>query len=126
MVDDVRAAVSLLRRNSGLSLFAIAVLGLGIGAATAVFALVYGVLLDRLPLRDPDRLVWMYNLRTERDRAPLSIPDLLDYQRAARTTDGLAAFINWTANLTGAGEAERLEGARVAANFFAVLGAQPV
>ena len=126
MLEVIRAPVRLLRRNLGLSVFAIAILGLGIGAATAVFALVYGVLLDRLPLRNPDRLVWMYNLRTERDRAPLSIPDLLDYQRAARTIDGLAPFINWTANLTGAGEAERLEGTRVAASFFAVLGAQAV
>jgi len=126
MLKEIRAAVRLLWRNRGLSVFAIAILGLGIGAATAVFALVYGVLLDRLPLRDPDRLVWMYNLRTERDRAPLSMPDLRDYQRNARTIDGLAPFINWTANLTGAGEAERLEGTRVAADFFAVLGAQAV
>ena len=99
-------------------------LGLGIGAATAVFTLVQSVLIQALPLADADRLVWMYNARTERDRAPFSIPDLNDYVRETSTLAGLAPFTNWTANLTGASEAERLEGTRVAGNFFQVLGAR--
>jgi putative ABC transport system permease protein len=122
MLRDLHETVRLLWRNRGLSAFAILILGGGIGASTAVFALVYGVLLDRLPFTEPDRLVWMYNLRTERDRAPLSIPDLQDYQRGATTIEAFAPFTNWTANLTGAGEAERLEGTRVSGNFFEVLG----
>ena len=118
----MRDAMRLLKRQPGFSAFAIVTLGLGIGAATAVFTLVHAVLLNELPFLEPDRLVWMYNARTERDRAPFSIPDLNDYARDSTTLAGLAPFTNWTANLTGSGEAERLEGTRVAGNFFQVLG----
>jgi MacB-like periplasmic core domain/FtsX-like permease family len=115
-------AIRLLKRQPGFSTFAILTLGLGIGAATAVFTLVQSVLLHQLPFADPDRLVWMYNARTERDRAPFSIPDLNDYARDVTTLAGLAPFTNWTANLTGAFEAERLEGTRVGGTFFELLG----
>ena len=118
----MRHALRLLTRQPAFSAFAILTLGLAIGAATAVFTLVQAVLLHELPFVEPDRLVWMYNARTERDRAPFSIPDLDDYTRETTTLDDLAPFTNWTANLTGAGEAERLEGTRVAGNFFQVLG----
>jgi predicted permease len=119
---DVGFALRLARRRPAFSLFAILILGVGIGAATAVFTLVNAVLLHDLPFADPDRLVWMYNARTERDRAPFSIPDLNDYARDASSLAGLAAFTNWTANLTGVGDAERLEGTRVSGNFFPLVG----
>lgn len=125
LASDVRASLRLIRRQPGFSLLAIATLGVGIGAATAVFTLVNSVLLHALPLRDPGRLVWMYNARTERDRAPFSIADLEDYARDAKGLAGVAAFTNWTANLTGIGEAERLEGTRVTGAFFPLLGARP-
>jgi putative ABC transport system permease protein len=114
LFQDVRSALRLLRRQPAFSGFVVLTLAFGIGAATTVFTLVQAVLLSDLPFADPDRLVWMYNLRTERDRAPLSIPDLNDYERDAASIEGFAPFTNWTANLTGAGEAERLEGVRVA------------
>ena len=119
-------ALRLHRRHPGFAVTAVATLGLGIGAAIAVFSLVRAVVLRELPFAEPDRLVWMYNARTERDRAPFSIPDLADYARANRTLAGLAVFTNWTANLTGAGDAERLEGTRVGGEFFALLGARPL
>src|SRR5215208_1926233 len=122
-LPELKHSVRLLRRQPGFSLLAVLTLGIGIGAATAVFALVHAVLLKDLPFAEPDRLVWMYNARTERDRAPLSIPDLRDYLSDASTLTGLAAFTNWTANLTGVGDAERLEGTRVSGNFFQILGA---
>lgn len=116
----------LLRRHPAFSLVAILTLGVGIGAATLVFSLVRTALLRELPFTEPDRLVWIYNARTERDRAPFSIPDLEDYRRDARSLAGLAVFTNWTANLTGIGAAERLEGTRVSGNFFELLGAIPL
>lgn len=122
LLTDVRDAVRLMRRQPRFSAVAVLLLAAGIGAAAAVFTLVNAVLLADMPFRDPDRLVWMYNARTERDRAPLSIPDIEDYRRETRTLDSLAPFTNWTANLTGSGDAERLEGVRVAGNFFDVLG----
>ena len=118
----VRHACRLLWRAPGFSLFAILSVGVAVGAATAMFSLVHAVLLRAMPFADPDRLVWMYNARSERDRAPFSIADLEDYQRDGTSLDGLAAFTNWTANLTGAGDAERLEGTRVSGDFFQVLG----
>src|ERR1700674_243743 len=111
---DARHAARLVRRQPRFAAAAILLLATGIGAAAAVFTLVNAVVLVDMPFRDPDRLAWMYNARTERDRAPLSIPDLQDYRRDARTLEGLAPFTNWTANLTGRGDAERLEGIRVA------------
>ena len=123
---DVRGAARLHARRPRFALAAVAVLGAAIGAALAVFSLVRAVILRDLPFAEPDRLVWMYNARTERDRAPFSIPDLDDYRSANTTLAGLAVFTNWTANLTGAGDAERLEGTRVSGDFFALLGAQPL
>ena len=91
-VLDARSAFRLIRRQPAFSLFVIVTLGVGIGAATAVFTLVQAVLLHALPFADPDRLVWMYNARTERDRAPLSIPDFNDYAEETTTLAGLAPF----------------------------------
>jgi len=122
LLMETRAALRFMRRQATFSMFVILTLALGIGAATTVFTLVRAVLLRDLPFADPDRLVWMYNLRTERDRAPLSIPDLNDYERDATRIEGFAPFTNWTANITGSGEPERLEGVKVSGNFFQLLG----
>src|SRR5262245_39621583 len=113
----------LCRRSPGFVAFAIATLGLGIGAATLVFTLVHTALVRALPFSDPGSLVWMYNARTERERAPFSIPDLEDYRRGNTTLADMAVFTNWAANLTGIGPPERLEGTRVSGNFFQLLGA---
>ena len=115
-----------LRRQWRFATTAALLLAAGIAAATVVFTLVHTALLRELPFRDPDRLVWMYNARTERDRAPMSVLDLEDYQRDAKTLAGLAVFTNWTTNITGGDDAERLEGVRVSGRFFDLLGATPV
>src|SRR5262247_2661440 len=121
----LRHAVRQARRSPGFTALAIAVLAVGIGASTLMFGLVDAALLRDLPFLDPDRVVWMYNTRTERDRAPLSIPDVDDYRREATTLSGLAPFTNWTANLTGGGLPERLDGTRVSGTFFPLLGVRP-
>jgi putative ABC transport system permease protein len=126
VVHEMVVAARALRRRPGFLVFAVSTLAAGIGGAALVFSLVHAVLLDALPLRNPDELVWMYNARTERDRAPFSIPDLDDYRRANTTLADFALFTNWTANLTGGGAPERLEGTRVSGNFFPVLGARPL
>src|SRR6185369_14562963 len=110
VVHEMVVAARALRRRPGFLVFAVSTLAAGIGGAALVFSLVHAVLLDALPLRNPDELVWMYNARTERDRAPFSIPDLDDYRRANTTLADFALFTNWTANLTGGGAPERLEG----------------
>jgi putative ABC transport system permease protein len=121
MLADARR---LCRRSPGFAVFAVVTLALGIGASTLVFTLVQTALVRALPFDDPSSLVWMYNARTERQRAPFSIPDLDDYRQSNTTLAELAVFTNWAANLTGSGAPERLEGTRVSGNFFQVLGAR--
>ena len=125
LLADLHQGFRLLTRAPGFSTLAVLILASGIGAATLMFSLVHAALLRALPFDDPDRVVWMYNLRTERDRAPLSAPDVDDYRRQASSLAALAVFTNWTANLTGVGVPERLEGSRVSGNFFDLLGLRP-
>ncbi len=114
------------RRHGFVAAAVVVTMAVGIGAATAVFAVVEAVIVRSLPVRDPARLVWMWNARVERDRAPFSALDLADYRDHNDVLEGLAPFINWTANLTGRGDAERLEGIRVAPEFFNLLGVEPI
>jgi putative ABC transport system permease protein len=125
VLSGLRHGVRAFRRAPGFAALAVVILASGIGASTVMYTLVESVLLRELPFEDPSRLVWMYNTRTERDRAPLSLPDLEDYRRAASSLAGLAVFTNWTTNLTGAGSPERLDGVRVSGNFFELLGTRP-
>ena len=113
------------RRHQLLAATIVATVSLGIGAATAVYSVVEAVIVRALPVREPERLVWMWNARVERDRAPFSALDLADYREQNAVLEGLAPFTNWTANLTGIGDAERLEGIRVDPAFFDVLGVTP-
>src|SRR5262245_2032712 len=113
------------KRHLPIAAVVVATVALGIGAATGVYAVVEAVVVRALPVREPERLVWMWNARVERDRAPFSALDLADYRAQNTVLDGLAPFTNWTANLTGAGDAERLEGIRVDPSLFEVLGVAP-
>ncbi|HMF95527.1 MAG TPA: ABC transporter permease [Vicinamibacterales bacterium] len=110
------------RRHRLVAIAVVCIVACGIAAATAVYAVVEAVIVRALPVRDPERLVWMWNARVERDRAPFSALDLFDYREQNSVLDGLAPFVNWTANLTGTGDAERLEGIRVDPAFFDVAG----
>src|SRR5262245_66359192 len=110
------------KRHLPIAAVIVLTVALGIGAATGVYAVVETVILRALPVRDPGRLVWMWNARVERDRAPFSALDLADYRHDNVVLEGLAPFTNWTANLTGVGDAERREGVRVSPGFFEVVG----
>ena len=124
LIFGLRHGLRSCRRAPAFSGLAVVILATGIAGSTVMFALVQAVLLRDLPFEEPERVVWMYNQRTERDRAPISLPDFEDYRREASTLQGLAVFTNWTANLTAADSPERLEGIRVSGNFFELLGAR--
>jgi putative ABC transport system permease protein len=121
---DLRYAVRMLARKPGFTLVAVLTLGLGIGANTAIFSVVNAMLLRQLPFREPDRLVWVWSVRPERSDAPFSLPEFMDYRAQNQTLQDLAALANWSASLTGRGDAERLQGARASANIFQVLGVE--
>ena len=111
-----------LRRPPAFAAGVVAVLALAIGASTAIFTLVNAVLLRPLPLRDPDRLVTVALVRPGTDRHPLSVPDVADFAQSP-SLEGIASAFAWSANLTGGGEAERLQGVRVSPNYFELTGA---
>ena len=126
---DVRLALRTLRQNIGFTAATLATLALGIGAATAVFTVVNGVLLRPLPYPDPSRLamVWMSS-KQYGERLPLSagfyndiaLPTS-DAQKLATTT----AFRAWNYSISSGGEAEQVSGARVTPSFFGVIGVRP-
>jgi predicted permease len=121
---DLRHAARPLRRQPAFAGAVVLVLALAIGANTAMFTLVNAVLLRPLPLADPDRLLVFTIVRPGTDRQPLSLPDLDDFKRSTRTLAGIASLFGWSANLTGGGDAERLSGMRVSADYFRITGAR--
>jgi predicted permease len=122
---DLRFALRMLRKNPGFSGIAILTLALGIGANTALFSVVNGVLLNALPYLQPDRLVALYANTPEMNKYSISYPNFLDWQRDNRSFSALAAFRPDDFNLTGMSDAERLKGNMVSAGFFPILGIQP-
>ena len=123
--QDLRYAVRLLRRQPGFAAVAVITLALGIGANTAVFTVINGVLLRPLPYADPDRLVTLLNGRNGRLSTAFSPPNYIDITTQSGVFAGSSAFQPTTANLTGQGEPQRLEGAEVTWTFFQVLGVTP-
>jgi predicted permease len=122
---DLRIAFRQHRRQPGFALTVLGTLALTVGATTAVFAVVGAVLVKALPFASPERLVWIASVRADSASAPFTLPEYMDYRGRARTLSGLAAYANWSASLAGDGITERLQGARMSANAFDVLGVAP-
>src|SRR6266850_8430035 len=118
LLQDIRYGVRSLMKHSGFTLVAVLALALGIGANSTIFSLANSVFLRRLPVPDPNRLVWLF---TDRDD-PVSYPDYLDYGREADMFSGILAYEWVPLNMGSSGEAERVQGVLVSANYFSVLG----
>jgi len=128
LLRDIRYGVRSLLKRPAFTAVALIALALGIGANTAIFSLVNGVLLRPLPFAEPDRLVWMWgNIRNGGNRASVSPLDFLDYRKQNTTFEHFAASLSVPVpvNLTGTGEPERLTGAAVTGDYFQTLGIQP-
>ena len=123
--QDVRFSLRQLRRNPGFTVIALVTLALGIGANTAIFSVVRGVLLRELPYAESDRLLRVYS-RVDQSRINVSPADFNDWRAQTRTFSSLAASEESTVNLTGSGPAERFTQARVSANLFQLLGVSPI
>jgi putative ABC transport system permease protein len=126
--QDARYGARMLLKNPGFTLIAVLALALGIGANSAIFSVVNGLLLRPLPYKNPNQLVVIWENATHLG-FPKNTPspaNFLDWQKQATVFDGMGAFAERTFNLTGVGEPERLEGRRVSANLFALLGVQPI
>lgn len=119
---DLAYAVRSLLRTPAFTLVALVTLALGIGANTAIFSIVHGVLLKPLPYRDANRLVFVWSTAHAYPRAPLTPGRLADFRDQLTSLSDLAGISHLSLNLTGSGDPERLVGSSVSSNFFDVLG----
>ncbi len=130
MFQDLRYGVRMLLKHKGFTSIVVLTLALGIGANTAIFTIVDAALLRGLPYQDSERLVQVWETRRlgEIKQMDASYPDYLDWSQATDVLAGLCGYTGWDGSftLTGRAEPERIEGARVTANFFAVLGIAPL
>jgi predicted permease len=123
--QDVRYSLRVLGKNPGFAAIAILTLALGIGANTALFSVVNGVLLRPLPYPQPDRIVAISEKTASFERSSISYPNFLDWQRANSTFSSIAAYRSDDFSITGRGEAERVRIGMVSAGFFEILGVTP-
>jgi predicted permease len=125
LMQDVRYGLRMLAKSPGFTTVAILTLALGIGANTALFSIVNGVLLNPLPYPNPDQLVWLAESKTNFATGSISFPNFQDWQRNNQTFTSMGLSRGYSYNLTGLGEAEQLRGRLISSDFFAVLGVSP-
>ena len=125
--QDIRYAVRVIRRNPGFGVAAALTFALGIGASTAIFSVVHGVLLRPLPYKDPDRLVVLWERQPGRgnDRNVVSVPNFEAWRSRARSFDGMAALVPLPATIGVAPNPEHVMGAEVSPGYFETLGVSP-
>jgi predicted permease len=126
-VQDIRYALRSFARRPGFAAIVVLTLALGIGVTTAVFNMAAATLFPRLPLREPDRLMALFQFQREKGYfSSFSYPTYLDYSERLRTFSGVAAYSSLPLNLTVPGGPRRIMGEVVTGNYFSVLGVTPV
>ena len=125
---DFRHALRMLLRNPGFTVVAVLTLALGIGANTAIFSIINSVLLHPLPYHDPDNLVmvWESNSQHPKPHNTVSPPNFLDWQSRNTVFSSMAFVFDERDNLTGNGEPQEVVVQDVSANFFSLLGVDPI
>ena len=126
LMQDLRYALRTLQKNPGFALIAIVTLALGIGANTAIFSVVNGVLLKPLPYREPEQLVRVFERSQAQPRFPMAQGNFQDYREQNTTLSGLALYTRHDMELSQDDKPERLAGLRVTAGFFELLGVAPL
>jgi predicted permease len=124
--QDVRYGLRVLGKNPGFTAVAVLTLALGIGANTALFSVVNGVLLNPLPFPKPTELVAVYSRTATFQESSISYPNFLDWQKDNHSFASLSAFRSDDFNMTGVGEPERLHVHMISAEFFPALGLPPL
>jgi hypothetical protein len=119
---DVRYALRQLRKSPGFTTVTILTLALGIGANTAIFSVVNGVLLNPLPFHDASRIVSMFEATPNFPKGSISYPNFLDWQRDNHSFEAMAAYRSTDGSITAVGQSENVRAQRVSANFFPLLG----
>jgi len=124
--QDLRYGFRMLRKNPGFTAVAVLTLALGIGANTAVFSVVNGVLLRPLPYPEPARLMMVYEKSAEFGQMSVSYPNFLDWRRENHSFTDMGAFLGDDFNFTGSGQPEHLRGGFISASLLPVLGVNPL
>src|ERR1043165_7123214 len=126
--QDLRYGVRMLLKHPGFTFIAVLALALGIGVNTAIFSVVNAVLLRPLPYAEPERLAQLYEVNAQQgyDRFAFSLANFVDHREQQTGFEQMAAYFRRDANLTGAGEPERVQVAVVSASFFPLLRVQPL
>ncbi len=122
--QDLRYGARMLAKSPGFTLVAVVTLALAIGANTAIFSVVEAVLLRPLPYSDADRLVYVWESNPKRNRGTNVVgpANYVRWRERNQSFESLPAFSAWTANVTGAGEPERVPAGVVTWDFFSTLG----
>jgi predicted permease len=125
--QHLQFAFRMLSKNPSFTITALLTLSLGIGATTAMFSVVNGVLLSPFPFADPDRLVTIKNRIPKLGSTPFSVPapDVLTYQRETKSFTDVGGYKESTYDLIGQGEPRKVHGARITSNVLSVLGTPP-
>jgi predicted permease len=127
MIKDIRYGIRTLLKRPGPTLVALVTLALGIGVNTAIFSAVDSVLLRPLPLKDPERVVsiWEQGLKVGINQNEVAPANFFDLRNQNQVFEGIGAHGPQDINLTSDAEPERLNGELVTANVFAILGVEP-
>jgi predicted permease len=126
ILQDIHYAFRMMRKSPGFAAVAVLTLALGIGANTAIFSIVNGVLLNPLPFPHPQELTILYEHTANFERFSISYPNFLDWQRTNSSFASMAAYRHEDFNITGSGDPERVRGGMVSAEFFPTLGVKPL
>jgi predicted permease len=123
--QDLRYGVRMLLKTPGFTAVAVLSLALGVGANTAIFSLVDKVLIRKLPVEEPDRLVTVSASRGQGVSATSNYPDFVDYRDRNEVFEGLVAYMQRALTLSEGGQAERIQGLIVSGNYFTALRVRP-
>jgi hypothetical protein len=126
LFQDLRYAIRMLAKSPGFTTVAVLTLALAIGANTALFSVVNGVLLNPLPYPHSEQLVTLHESKPNFNTGSISYPNFLDWQKENHTLSSMAVARPYSFSLTNLGEAEQIQGQFVTSDFFPILGVKPV
>jgi predicted permease len=126
LTQDLRFGFRMMAKSPGFAAVAILTLALGIGANTALFSVVNGVLLNPLPYPDPDQLVTLAESKPNFDSGSISFPNFRDWRRDNRTFSMMGVSRSYSYNLTGKGDAEQVRAEFISSDYLTLLGVKAV
>jgi len=126
LLQDLRYAVRQFAKVPGLTALVVITIALGVGANTALFSVVNGVLLNPLPYPQPEQLVALRESKANFQFGTIPYPNFRDWQKDNLTFSSMAVWRSYAFSLTGAGDAEQVTGEFVSSDFFTILGMKPL